>query len=61
MCTTRIREFEPGPRTTIDITSDACFTDVERAGVGGFCHGMYWSFEIPDEEAPAFPSPGALT
>ena len=45
-------ELEPRPRITIDVTSDACLADVERAGVGGFCHGLFWFFEIPEEDRP---------
>lgn len=45
-------ETEPRPRTFIDTTSDACLDDVERAGIGGFCHGLYWFYEVPEEDRP---------
>ena len=45
-------EIESRPRITIDVTSDACLADVERAGIGGFCHGLFWFFEIPEDDRP---------
>jgi len=43
-------EVESKPRIFIDLTSDACLADVEQAGLGGFCHGLYWTFVVPAED-----------
>ena len=40
-------ELEAPPKIFIDVTSDACLADVARAGIGGFCPGLYWFYEIP--------------
>ena len=45
-------ELEDPPKVFFDVTSDACLADVERAGIGGFCHGLFWFYEIPEEERP---------
>lgn len=36
--------------------SDAMY-EATRAGMGGFCHGSYWSFQIPDAHIPALSIP----
>lgn len=45
-------ELEPPPRTYIDLTSDACLPDGDATvpGIGGFCHGLYWSFFPPSAD-----------
>ena len=45
-------EVEPPPQLFFDVTSDACLADEERAGIGGFMHGLYWFFEIPENDRP---------
>ena len=40
-------ELETPARIFVDLTSDACL-DSDQAGLGGFCHGMYWYFMIPE-------------
>ena len=45
-------ELEDPPKVFFDVTSDACLADVERAGIGGFCHGLYWFYEVPEDVRP---------
>ena len=45
-------ELEEPPKVFFDVTSDACLADVERAGIGGFCHGLFWFYEIPEDVRP---------
>ena len=45
-------EVEAPPSLYIDVTSDACYADVERAGIGGYLHGYYWFFEVPQADRP---------
>ena len=45
-------ELETPTKTFIDVTSDACLADVDRAGIGGFCHGLYWFYEVPEADRP---------
>ena len=45
-------ELEEPPNIFFDVTSDACLADVDRAGIGGFCHGLYWFYEVPEEVRP---------
>ena len=42
-------ELEEPPNIFFDVTSDACLADVDRAGIGGFCHGLYWFYEVPED------------
>ena len=39
-------ELEDPPKVFFDVTSDACLADVDRAGIGGFCHGLFWFYEV---------------
>ena len=45
-------ELGDPPRTLFDVTSDACLADVDRAGIGGFCHGLFWFYEVPEDSRP---------
>lgn len=45
-------ELEDPPRVFFDVTSDACLADVDRAGIGGFCHGLFWFYEVPEDVRP---------
>ena len=44
--------MEEPPNIFFDVTSDACLADVDRAGIGGFCHGLYWFYEVPEDVRP---------
>ena len=50
-------ELEPLPEIYFDMTSDACYADVERAGIGGFMHGLYWYFAVPEADRPLLSIP----
>ena len=45
-------ELEDPPNVIFDVTSDACLADVDRAGIGGFCHGLFWFYEVPEDVRP---------
>ena len=45
-------ELEDPPKVFFDVTSDARLADVDRAGVGGFCHGLFWFYEVPEDVRP---------
>jgi hypothetical protein len=45
-------ELEEPPNIFFDVTSDACLADVDRAGIGGFCHGLNWFYEVPEDVRP---------
>ena len=45
-------ELEDPPKIFFDVTSDACLADVDRAGIGGFCHGLFWFYEVPEDARP---------
>ena len=32
-----------------DVASDTCLADVGHAGIGGFCHGLFWFYEVPED------------
>ena len=49
--------LDPAVEWTIDASSDACLADVSRAGIGGFCHGLFWYVEVPEEDRPSFAIP----
>ena len=42
-------EVRPPPDLHILLCADACLGDEDPAGIGGFCHGLYWNFEIPTQ------------
>ena len=50
-------ELEEPPNIFFDVTSDACLADVDRAGIGGFCHGLYWFYEVPEDVRPCMTIP----
>ena len=50
-------ELEPSARVLFEMSSDACYADVTRAGVGGFLHGIYWYFEVPEGDRPILSIP----
>ena len=50
-------DLDPPIEWHIDASSDACLADVLRAGIGGYCHGLYWYVEVPEEDRPPSPSP----
>ena len=37
-------ELEDPPKVPFDVTSDTCLADVDHAGIGGFCHGLFWFY-----------------
>ena len=39
----------PAPRLHVLVFADACLGDEDPAGIGGFCHGMWWHFPVPCE------------
>ena len=45
-------ELGDPPRTLFDVTSDACLADVDRAGTGGFRHGLFWFYEVSEDSRP---------
>lgn len=45
------RELEPQPRLTVILDSDACSGGEEMAGIGGYCHGLYWYWPVPPEDS----------
>lgn len=50
------RELRLQPSLFFHLCSDAMY-EPTRAGMGGFCHGAYWSFQVPDEHLPALSIP----
>ena len=32
------------PSVSLELFSDACYSDVATPGVGGYLHGLYWYF-----------------
>ena len=42
-------EVEPFEGITVFACSDACLGDDDPAGMGGFCHGLYWQYVVPPE------------
>lgn len=44
------------PTTYFHLCSDAMY-ETTRAAMGGFCHGLYWSFEVPLESIAALSIP----
>ena len=42
-------ELEDPPKVFFDVTSDTCLADVDHAGIGGFCHGLFWFYEVPED------------
>jgi len=50
-------ELEALPSVHFDLTSDACYAEVDTAGVGGFMHGLYWYFAVPDADRPLLSIP----
>ncbi|KAL1508632.1 hypothetical protein AB1Y20_004728 [Prymnesium parvum] len=54
------RELRLQPTTYYNLCSDArflCTSETNRAGMGSFCHGLYWSFEVPSESLPVLSIP----
>ena len=50
-------DLDPVTEWHIDASSDACLADVARAGIGGFCHGLFWYVEVPEEDRLLFAIP----
>ncbi|KAL1511995.1 hypothetical protein AB1Y20_005270 [Prymnesium parvum] len=50
------RELRLQPTVYYHLCSDAMY-EAERAGMGGFCHGLYWAFEAPPETIPVLSIP----
>lgn len=50
------RELRLRPTLFFHLCSDAMY-DPSRAGMGGFCHGLYWSLVIPAEHIPSLSIP----
>ena len=44
-------ELELKPSLFFHLCSDAMYEDAE-AGLGGFCHGLFWTFEVPADHLP---------
>ena len=42
-------ELEDPPKVFFDVASDTCLADVGHAGIGGFCHGLFWFYEVPED------------
>ena len=42
-------ELEDPPKVFFDVASDTCLADVGRAGVGGFYHGLFWFYKVPED------------
>jgi len=42
-------ELEDPPKVFFDVASDTCLADVDHAGIGGFCHGLFWFYEVPED------------
>ena len=49
-------ELEPTPKIYLHVCSDAMY-EPSVAGIGGYCHGFYWSFAVPAEALPALSIP----
>ena len=45
-------ELEDPPKVFFDVTPDACLADVDRSGIGGFCHGLFRFYEVPKGVRP---------
>ena len=50
-------DLDPVIEWHIDASSDACLAEVLRAGIGGFCHGLFWYVEVPEEDRQLFAIP----
>lgn len=50
------RELRLQQSLFVHLCSDAMY-EPTSAGMGGFCHGAYWSFQVPDEHFPALSIP----
>jgi hypothetical protein len=50
-------EVERPIALTVIICGDACFGDDDPAGLGGYCHGLYWHFLIPLEDYDVVTTP----
>ena len=50
-------DLDPVIEWHIDASSDACLAEVLRAGIGGFCHGLFWYVEVPEEDRHLFAIP----
>ena len=50
-------ELERLPSVHFDLTSDACYAEVKTAGIGGYMHGLYWYFAIPEADRPLLSIP----
>ena len=44
--------LESPPEISFFLSSDACYSDVAIPGLGGFAHGLYWYFAVPQEDVP---------
>ena len=53
----RREEVEPCGTFTVFACSDACFGDEDPAGMGGFCHGLFWTFVVPPADYDAVTTP----
>ena len=42
-------ELEDPPKVFFDVASDTCLADVGHAGIGGFYHGLFWFYEVPED------------
>ena len=50
-------EVEPHSTFTAFACSDACFGDEDPSGMGGYCHGLFWQFVIPDSDLSVVNTP----
>ena len=50
-------DLDPSIDWHIDASSDACLADVYRAGIGGYCHGIFWYIAVPEEDRQYFAIP----
>jgi len=49
-------ETQPPPELYFHACSDAMY-ELARGGLGGYCHGFYWSFVVPPELLPVLSIP----
>ena len=45
------------PSLRLAVCGDACFGDDDDPGMGGFCHGHFWYFPVPAEDAELLNTP----
>ena len=51
------RDLETPPSLWLAVCGDACHGDGDPTGLGGYCHGRYWYFRVPEGDLPVVTIP----